>query len=279
MNRFAIMQGRLAPPENNAIQAFPRASWREEFPRAAAAGLDAIEWIHDTYGADANPILTAEGRAEMRGLIAAHGIEVRSLCADWFMDNPFVRCSDDEKRERVAHLNELLQNVDAVGVTRMVLPLVDNSTMENDTEQEDVRAVLRDVAPTAREAGIELHLETDLGPADFAAFLDGLPEDIIKVNFDSGNSSGLGYPPDEEFAAWGARLGSVHIKDRVLGGTTMPLGEGSCDFAAVFAGLNALGYDGDIVLQVARGEDGGEVELARRNRAFVEAGLAGARQA
>jgi len=88
MVAIAIMQGRLAAPENNAIQAFPRASWRDEFARAAAAGLDAIEWIHDAYGSDANPILTSEGRSEMRVLIEEHGIAVRSLCADWFMDFP-----------------------------------------------------------------------------------------------------------------------------------------------------------------------------------------------
>ena len=276
MNRFAIMQGRLTAPENNAIQAFPRAAWRDEFPRATTSGLDAIEWIHDAYGADANPILTPEGHSEMRALIEEHGIAVRSLCADWFMDFPFVRCTEDERRIRIAHLEELLGMVGGVGVSRMVLPFVDNSSLKSAEERETARDILEHAAPHARAAGIELHLETDFGPQDFADFLDGLPEDIVKVNFDSGNSSGLGYPPAEEFAAWGQRLGSVHIKDRILGGTTMPLGEGSCNFPAVFAELKALNYDGDIVLQVARGTDGGEVELARHNRAFVEAGLAAA---
>jgi hypothetical protein len=52
------------------IQAFPREQWEQEFPRAAAAGLSAIEWIYDTYGVGANPLETAEGVARMVALVA-----------------------------------------------------------------------------------------------------------------------------------------------------------------------------------------------------------------
>ncbi len=267
------MQGRLVAPENNAIQAFPRAAWRDEFPRAAEAGLDTIEWIHDAYGADANPLLTGDGQAEMRDLMATYGIVVRSLCADWFMDYPLVRCSESERRERKDHLEWLLAQAAKIGITRMVIPFVDASSMQTDDDRAEAQEILSTAADLARAVGVEIHLETDLPPALFAAFLDDLPADVVKVNFDSGNSSGLGYAPADEFAAWGPRLGSVHIKDRVLGGTTVALGEGSCDFDAVFSGLSALGYDGDIILQVARGEGGDEVALARANRVFVESRL------
>lgn len=274
MTRYAIMQGRLAAPENDAIQAFPRASWRDEFPRAAAAGLDAIEWIHDAYGESANPVLTADGQAEMRELGREHGIAIASMCADWFMDHPLVRCDGATLQECEDHLHWLIGEAGKVGITRMVLPFVDASAMYDDDDEAQAQDVLQRAVPAARRAGIELHLETDLAPAEFALFLEPLPADIVRVNFDSGNSSGLGYPPAEEFAAWGPRLGSVHIKDRVFAGTTVPLGTGSCDFPAVFAGLRALRYQGDIVLQVARGTPGEEVALARENRAFVENGLA-----
>jgi hexulose-6-phosphate isomerase len=92
----------------------------------------------------------------------------------------------------------------------------------------------------------------------------------VKVNYDSGNSASLGYRPDEEFAAYGSRIGSVHIKDRQRGGGTVPLGSGDADLPAVFAGLKALGYRGDLILQVARGAVGDEVAWASANRAFVQ---------
>jgi sugar phosphate isomerase/epimerase len=39
----------------------------------------------------------------------------------------------------------------------------------------------------------------------------------------------------EEFAAYGERVGSFHIKDRVRGGKTVPLGQGDTDFASLRA--------------------------------------------
>lgn len=277
MAAVGIMQGRIAPPENGAIQAFPRNSWRDEFSRAAAAGLDAIEWIHDVYGADENPILTGAGQAEMRDLMAAHGVAVRSLCADWFMDRPLVDCGEAERLEREGHLYWLLGLVSKLGIRRMVIPFVDASSIKTTKDRAQASSILAVAAPIARRAGVEIHIESDLPPADLAAFLADLPGDVVKINFDSGNSAALGYAPADEFAAWGPRLGSVHIKDRLRGGGTVPLGEGSCDFGAVFRGLAALGYDGDFILQTARGEDGEEVALARKNVAFVKACQAEAR--
>jgi len=55
---IGIMQGRLGPPVEGRFQSFPRAHWAEEFPRAAEAGLGAIEWIYDSYGMGANSIET-----------------------------------------------------------------------------------------------------------------------------------------------------------------------------------------------------------------------------
>ena len=66
--RIAIMQGRLVPPENGTIQCFPRERWADEFARAAQAGLDAIEWIHDAHGEEVNPLLHDLGLRRMRDL-------------------------------------------------------------------------------------------------------------------------------------------------------------------------------------------------------------------
>jgi hexulose-6-phosphate isomerase len=90
MPRIAIMQGRLQPPQDGMFQCFPRNCWREEFPQAAAAGLDAIEWIYDWQGDDVNPLVTDSGIAEMQVLAGKHHIDVVSVCADYFMDRPFV---------------------------------------------------------------------------------------------------------------------------------------------------------------------------------------------
>ncbi len=156
-----------------------------------------------------------------------------------------------------------------MGVQRIILPFVDVSRISSPEEEEIVIKALEEVLPTAEEADVELHLETDLGPEAFKALLDRLPHPSVKVNFDSGNSSSLGYRASDEIAAYGERIGSVHIKDRVLGGGTVPLGTGDADFDDVFASLKRIGYAGDFTMQVARGEAGDELNWARHNLEFI----------
>ena len=49
----------------------------------------------------------------------------------------------------------------------------------------------------------------------------------------------------------------------------MPLGEGSADFDDLFASIRKIGYSGGFTLQVARGDDGDEVNWIRQQAQFV----------
>lgn len=266
---IGIMQGRLVPPSDGRFQCFPRERWRDEFALAAAAGLSAIEWIYDVHGADINPIATDEGLGQIGELATQNEVMVRSLCADYFMDRPLLRASDPEIQDRTETLAWLLRRCRLSGVSRVVLPFVDASRIDTDAELEAVASVLGRMLPTVEETGVELHLETALSPSRFADLLALLAHPMVKVNYDSGNSASLGYHPTEEFGAYGSRVGSVHIKDRVKGGSTVPLETGDADFPTLFDCLAASGYEGDFVLQVARGQSGDEVAWARQNRDFV----------
>lgn len=274
MARIGIMQGRLVPPTDGRIQCFPRERWADEFELGRQAGIDCIEWIYDLYGADVNPLATDPGIDQIKALSEASGVSVLSICADYFMERPLVRASPAELAERLAMLDWLLGRGARLGVNRIVLPFVDASRIETDEEFESVIATLKRVLPMAERTGIEIHLETSLPPERFAALLERLPHPLLKANYDSGNSASLGYHPREEFAAYGHRIGSIHIKDRRRGGGTVPLGSGDTDFPALAEALRAVNYSGDFILQVARGEPGNEVAWARQNRQFVEQLLA-----
>lgn len=252
------MQGRLGAPEEGRFQSFPRQGWRLEIARAVEIGLRGIEWIYDLFGEGANPLETAEGREELRGLLERHGVGVVSICADYFMDRPLLRCSQVENAELIERLQWLLGICPELGVGRVVLPFVDASCIRDEAERDQVVANLRQVLPQAERHGVELHLETDLAPQAFRELLDLLEHPLVKVNYDAGNSASLGYRPEDEFAAYGARVGSVHIKDRRLGASTVPLGQGDTDFPSLREQLIKYDYRGDFVLQVARGEAGDE---------------------
>jgi hexulose-6-phosphate isomerase len=272
--KFGIMQGRLVPPEDGRFQSFPRERWRDEFSRAQAAGVDYIEWIIDAYGEDVNPVLNDAGLREFDALKAKFGVETLGICADWFMDHPFFHCSAIQLGDRITFLKKLIPVAERIGARYIVLPFVDVSRIQTQDDKDRLVFVLSLAMPLAEEHNIELHLETDLNPADFVELLGRLPHPLIKANYDSGNSSGLGYVASEEFRAYGNRIGSIHIKDRLskaAGGIqTMPLGEGSADFDDVFACMKRIGYDRPITLQVARGEDGDEVNWIRKQLSFVK---------
>jgi hexulose-6-phosphate isomerase len=265
------MQGRLLPPVGDSIQSFPRDNWESEFEFASDASLKCIEWIYDLYGKEENPLKTREGIDRLKELSQQHGVAVRSLCADYFMEKFLLNST---RREGEAHLNTLrwlLNQCHLGGIERIVLPFVDQSSVTSAAEEAQLIELLNDILPLARNLRVELHLEMDLNPTSFAAFLERVPDPILKVNYDSGNSAALGYSAQEEFAAYGERIGSVHIKDRQRGGGTVPLGTGDTDFYAVFSGLKSLNYEGDFILQVARGGAGDEIFWAKKNRSFVEA--------
>lgn len=277
-NPIGVMQGRLSPPEDGRFQSFPRNSWREEFARVRPAGFTYIEWIHDHYDDGANPIFTVAGLREFDALKREHSIETPALCGDWFMDFPLIRCTAAERAEREAHLHELIPIAQRIGAWRIVLPFVDNSRIATEAEKQEVAAILERALPVAQRHDVELHLEADFPPQEFADFLARIPHPSLKVNWDSGNSSGLGYVAHEEFAAYGHRLGSVHIKDRYKkpegGVETRPLGQGSANFDDVFASLRKLNYAGGLTLQVARGTPGDEVDFLRTQVEFVNRYLA-----
>ncbi len=259
------MQGRLVPPEPQRFQSFPRRRWRDELALASAAGLDTIEWIYDAYGEDVNPLGSDSGVAELRQLCRDSGVSIESVCADWFMDFPLVGIDARTAQPRWQRLEWLMRRCAPLGINRIVVPFVDASRMRTEQDCSAVVEGINALGALIDATNVELHLEADLPPRDFAALLERLVHLRVKVNYDSGNSAALGYRPADEFAAYGVRVGSVHLKDRRLGAGTVPLGDGDADFAALFDALAALRYRGDFILQVARGEEGDELAWAQKN--------------
>lgn len=270
-----VMQGRLSPPENGRFQSFPRARWQAEIELAPQVPLRGIEWIFDVYGEGANPLETPEGRYNLGRMLEHLGVRVASICADYFMDRPFVGASPSLMEERIAKLDWLISICPDLGIGRIVLPFVDASRMAGHTDSEQALDVLHAVLAHARDCSVELHLETDLSPPNFRSFLAEVKDPLVKVNYDSGNSGSLGYAPGEEFAAYGDRIGSFHVKDRVLGGGTVPLGQGNVDFSSLRRALIDIDYHGDFVMQVARGAAGDELQWLHNNAVVVARWLRG----
>jgi hexulose-6-phosphate isomerase len=264
------MQSRLSPPPGNMVQYFPEKHWADEFPAAREAGFDCIEWTYDINGNDVNPLSNEASAALFAELKARHGIAVDSLCANYFVHRPLLKGSAAEQAERRENLLWLLRRCRALGIGRVVLPFLDASTIE-DPERRPAADLLRGVIDETGPDSPEIALETDLPPTALADLLAMIDRDQATVNYDSGNSASLGFNADEEFAAYGSKIKAVHIKDRVRGGSNVPLGTGSTDFQKFLRNLDAINYQGKFILEICRSKPGDEIAWSIANRNFVEA--------
>ena len=253
MNLIGVMQGRLLPSIEGRIQAHPGEQWREEFPAAREYGLDLIEWIFEGRDWQKNAIMANPD--EIIEYSQKYNIKVITLIADFFMDRPLLRVSPAEVDKRMTVFEDLLMKASRVGVKFLNVPFVDNSEITSDAERDQVANLMSRLLPQAEKLGMEIALETSLNPQKFRQLLDTINHPLIKVNYDIGNSAALGYDPAEEMDAYGTSIATVHRKDRVLGGSTVPLGQGDSDFATVFSRLAGLNYQGPFTLQAARNGD------------------------
>lgn len=254
--QIGFMQGRLSPLINGRIQAFPWEYWKDEFPLAQQINIHLMEWTLDQERLYENPLLTQVGQAEIRALCQQYAIGIPSLTGDCFMQAPLWKVHGKKRIALERDFVEIAKGCAAVGVTMMVVPLVDNGRLENMTQEDDLVAFLKSQSGFLVALGLQVLFESDYVPQELARFIARLDSSLFGINYDIGNSAALGFNPQEEFAAYGARIVNVHIKDRVLGGTTVALGTGSANFDAVFVALTKVNYQGNFILQTARAVDG-----------------------
>jgi hexulose-6-phosphate isomerase len=270
---IGIMQGRLSPPRKGRIQSFPVETWEEEFPRARTAGLDCMEWIYEKETEDENPLSTEAGITRIRELADAWSIGIHSVCADYYMTDRLIDTRGRVSRRNFRHLALLTGQARRLGAGYIVLPFVDASSLLEGRRRSGLPDLLGMVLPEAERSGIGIHLETDLPPETFRGVLEEINHPLLRVNYDIGNSAALGHDPAQELPLLGEYIGSVHVKDRLRGGGSVPLGTGAADFPLCFRLLAEAGYRGSYILQAAREPGTDEVELAARNRRFVLANL------
>jgi hexulose-6-phosphate isomerase len=265
-NEIGIMQGRLSPRIDGKIQAYPASTWQKEFEIAQEIGYAAIEWIVEKP-VETNALMTDSGQTEIKKVISSTGVRIDYVCADIFMQQPLVRMTEEIKSQNKDYLLEILKNAKEVGALGVEIPFVDNSSIKNENEKHEFIDAMQDAFKLAKDLDIKISLETDLSPIDFKELLEQIGFDFVQANYDIGNSASLGFDPKEELEAYGQRILNVHVKDRILGGTTVPLGTGNADINLVIQKLQEFGYSGGLTMQAARGEN--DVETAKEQLKYV----------
>ena len=253
------MQGRLLPKYQGRYQAFPIGNWQNEFKVAKECGLDLIEFILDFNDAKENPLLKLGGNNEIVNMSKDTGMSVKTICADYFMEAPLHSNDNEVVEESFIILEKLLETAKTLNITDIVIPCVDQSSLKT---KESVNVFVKQITkiiPRIEKENSNLSLETDLAPTPFIELLEKLNSKNITINYDIGNSAALGFDPIEELEAYGDKISDIHIKDRVLNGGPIVLGEGNADFYSFFDKLKEFDYNGPFIMQAYRDDEGLEI--------------------
>ena len=260
-DKVGFMQGRFSPLVEGCIQAFPWTCWRDEFCFAQQHGFSLMEWTLDQERLYENPLLTSAGQAEIVKLCRRYNLRIQSLTGDCFMQAPFWKKDAPECEHLKQNFMAVVGACAVVGITMIIIPLVDNGRLENNEQENRLVDFLKSQSNILAERGLRIVFESDFSPSELARLIGCFDRNLFGINYDIGNSAALGFDPAEEFHAYGNRIMNVHVKDRMLHGTTVPLGTGNADFKNVFTAFHCLGYAGNYILQAARADNGNHAEV------------------
>src|SRR6516164_2344865 len=125
------MQGRLSPPVDGKLQAFPKDTWRDEFKIAYENSFEVMEWTLDRENIYQNPIMLPDGRHEIRALSKQYSLTIESLTGDFIMQRPFFKLNGEARRAEFNVLQRVFEACELIGIKQLVFPLMDDSRLAN----------------------------------------------------------------------------------------------------------------------------------------------------
>ena len=263
---IGIMQGRLSKPRSRLIQEFPWETWREEFSLAHKIGISIIEWTVDHARFFENPLFLDSMTHEVKNLMDLYQIRVCSATLDNFVTAPIHKINPTTKNSsKIEILFWVIDEAIKKNIKLLVLPIVAESGGENTASLIELKKQICLVQNYLINKELQIALECELSLEKIDYLYNSFTSfDNIGFNFDMGNSAALGNDAVEEIQLYGNKLFNVHIKDRILGGSTVPLGEGTVNFKKVFNELHLIGYEGNYILQAARIPQQNEVVTVKK---------------
>jgi hexulose-6-phosphate isomerase len=184
----------------------------------------------------------------------------------------------------VEGLQHSIRDAKAYGGTTVLLVVgVVNKEISYDDAYKRTQEEIRKVLPLAQELGIKIAFENVwnmflLSPLEFARYIDEFESPIVGAYFDVGNVVNFGWP-EQWIRILGKRIMKLDIKEysRKLrdekgprAGFSAELGEGDCDWPAVLAALDDIGYSGWCTAEVRGGDKKRLTEISQRMDKILE---------
>lgn len=130
---------------------------------------------------------------------------------------------------------------------------------------ETVIEKLKRVAPLADRHGFILALETQLNEADHRHILESVGSPAVKIYYDTGNASRMGYDIYREIESLGSEnICEIHLKEN---GDL--LGKGDIDFARVKTLLESMQYKGWLIIEGSFPKGMSRTEATEKNATYA----------
>lgn len=259
---IGVMQGRLSQSVSGKIQEFPTSAWRSEFSLLSRLGIKVLEWTVDWDEYQSNPIFDPNAQLEISQLCDDYDVEIKSITLDNFVAAPLGFYNRQSgKSSTLDNFAWILDKLSRTSIEILVYPLVKESGIEDFSEIEKFAELFPTLNSLLMRKDLRLALECEFEIEKLELISDLVSKfENIGFNFDTGNSASLGNNPESELKLLGNKIFNVHIKDRLLGGKSVQLGEGAADFRTIFSCLDNLEYKGNYILQAARSKNMSDFE-------------------
>lgn len=244
------------------------ASLRDKFQLLRDLGFDGVE-LSSPNTFDPDEVLAAR---DASGLAIAGVVDSVHWSQPLNHPDPVVRKLGREGLEQAIRDARLYS-----GPHVLLVPAVVDAAKPYDRAWELSSAEIRRVLPLAEELGVRIAFENVwnnflLSPLEAARYVDSFPSSQVGWYFDVGNIVLHGWP-EQWIRTLGARISRIDVKEysrtkaREAGtwaGFGVELLEGECNWPAVMAALDEIGYEGWFVAEVSGGDRARLAEIGSR---------------
>ena len=184
------------------------------------------------------------------------------------MQKPFWKIKNNKKL--IDDLIKIIYFSKKIGVKFIVIPLVDNGSIENIYQEKKLIKICKQIKKKLKIYGVKIVFESDFNPVKLEKFIKKFDKNFFGINYDIGNSASMGFDLDTEFKNYGKYIYNIHIKDRLKNGKSVRLGKGNANFVDLYKNLRKINYNGNLILQTARSKINKEFEEVKNNFAFLK---------
>jgi sugar phosphate isomerase/epimerase len=227
--------------------------------QAAEAGADGLEVVYQT-DRQAAELSIGGYPARLRQAAEDAGVKVPSICLGVLCRRPSLIGTPEQIAGGRQKVLAAIQAAAEGGVETVLVPFFAHNAIEMDEELSRAAEALAALAEPAEQAGVTLGVESTLNFGQQQFLLDSVGHShAVRMYVDTANALARKL----DFATGLRDLGSagvaqIHFKDvRLVEGQppdyAVALGEGNVDFQAAARAIEAIGYDGWIVMETPPG--------------------------